>query len=147
MDGAFVFELDLGPDFNGPTGQHAGVSQGALGSSASARLYLDHVLVLAVDSADPAKARARAPAGDEGGVGGVAGHASSAVPLARGVLYRLRVEFTARRGGVSGSGSGARCRLLWRSGMTPLQVVPSFFLYPAAEHIDGSPMPLKVFDT
>ena len=139
-DGAFVFELDLGPGFNGQAGSAAG--------STGARLFIDDELVLATDSAEAAAAMASATssASASGAAGGAASAAASgAVLLSRGVLYRLRVEFQARHGGGAALG-GARCRLLWRSGMTPLQVVPPFFLYPTAEHIDGSPLPLKVFD-
>lgn len=60
------------------------------------------------------------------------------VIMETGVLYRIRVEMQDRY-------SRAAVKLMWQSDRTPLQVVPSFFLYPGGEHIDGSPFPLIVF--
>lgn len=63
-----------------------------------------------------------------------------------GVLYRVRVEFEARSGGMLHrlDGASPRCRLLWQNSYTPRQAIPAFFFYPSATDISGSPFPIKV---
>jgi hypothetical protein len=59
--------------------------------------------------------------------------------LIRGALYRLRVEF------VKATQDPASIQLYWQSARSPHQLISPFFLYPAAEHVHGSPFSIFLF--
>ena len=105
-----------------------------LDANDGARLYIDEALVVVTETDFFAKKQQEQQ--QQAAYGG--GRSGSVRFETAGALHRIRVDMQDRSG-------RAAVRLFWQSDRTPKQLVPSFFLYPAAEHISGSPLPLTVF--
>jgi len=64
------------------------------------------------------------------------------VDLIKGVLYRIKVELAVE---VGINKQLPRCSLEWESDRVSKQVIPSYFLFPAASHINSSPFLLNAY--